>query len=49
MFNADGKPVNHPANLRSVYEFTAELLHEPVEKVATQVEQNFRRLFGHLL
>jgi len=48
MCNADGKQVNHPGNLRSVYEFAAELLQEPVEKVATQVEENFTRLFGRL-
>jgi TatD DNase family protein len=49
MCNADGKPVNHPGNLRSVYGFAAELLQEPVEKVATQVEENFTRLFGRVL
>lgn len=43
-----GKPVNHPANLREVYQFAAELLGEPFEALAVQVEQNFLRLFGKL-
>ena len=42
----DGKPINHPANLTSVYQFAAELLHEPVQGLAAQVEKNFQRLFG---
>lgn len=40
-----GKPLNHPANLRAVYEFAAELLKEELEAVVWQVEQNFHRLF----
>lgn len=43
---ASGKPVNHPANLRAVYDFAAELFGEPVEQLAVRVEQNFRQLFG---
>jgi len=43
---ATGKPLNHPAELRSVYEFAAELRGEPVEALAEQVEANFFRLFG---
>ncbi len=43
-----GKPVNHPANIRAVYDFAAEVLGEPVEGVVSQVEQNFQRLFGAL-
>jgi TatD DNase family protein len=46
---ADGKPVNHPANLKAVYQFAAELRGEPVESLAQQVETNFRRLFGRLM
>lgn len=42
---ATGKAVNHPANLRAVYDFAAELLGEPVETLASRVEQNFQRLF----
>ena len=44
--NAAGKPLNHPANLRAVYEFAAELFGEPIEALAARVEENFRRLFG---
>src|SRR5262249_33031680 len=43
-----GKPVNHPGNLGAVYQFAAELLEMPVEELATQVEQNFQRLFSYL-
>lgn len=44
--SAAGKPVNHPANLGAVYRFAAELLEVPLEKLAGQVEENFRRVFG---
>jgi TatD DNase family protein len=43
-----GKAINHPANLAAVYEFVAELLGEPVEALASRVEENFMRLFGKL-
>ena len=46
MDSATGKPLNHPANLRAVYEFGAELFDEPVEALAARVEKNFVRLFG---
>lgn len=41
-----GKPLNHPANLRVVYEFAAELIGEHVEPLASRVEKNFETLFG---
>jgi TatD DNase family protein len=41
-----GQPLNHPANVGAVYEFAAELLRIPVEKLAAQVESNFLRLFA---
>lgn len=41
-----GKILNHPANLSAVYDFAAELLGEPTEKLAAQVEENFHRVFG---
>ena len=41
-----GKPINHPANLGAVYRFLAELRGEPLETMAEQVEENFRRLFA---
>ena len=44
----DGKDLNHPANLVAVYEFAADLIGEPVEQLAVQIEQNFERLFGRL-
>jgi TatD DNase family protein len=43
---ASGKPLNHPANLRAVYQFVARLLDEPVERLAEQVEANFQALWG---
>ena len=43
---ATGKPLNHPANLRDVYEFAAALFGESIESLATRVEENFMRLFG---
>lgn len=45
---ATGKSLNHPANLRAVYEFAAELLAESLETLSARVEQNFIRLFGKL-
>lgn len=44
-----GKALNHPANLRAVYAFAAELLGEPVEELAGRVEANFLRLFGPVI
>jgi TatD DNase family protein len=44
--DANGKPVNHPANLRAVYEFASELRGIPLEELAGIVEANFRRVFG---
>lgn len=41
-----GKPVNHPANLAAVASFLAGWLNEPLEKLAFQLEKNFRALFG---
>jgi TatD DNase family protein len=45
---ADGKPLNHPANLPAVYAGLAELLGEKTESLAGRVEENFRRLFGRV-
>ncbi len=41
-----GKPLNHPANLAAVYSFATELFQEPLESLASRVEENFLRLFG---
>jgi TatD DNase family protein len=46
LLDAAGKPINHPANLRAVYEFAAELLGQPLDKLAAQVQSNFLRLFA---
>ena len=43
---ADGKPLNHPANLPAVYAGLAEFLGEKTETLAARVEANFLRLFG---
>lgn len=42
----DGKPLNHPGNIRVSYELLAKLRHMPVEALAGQIEENFTRLFG---
>jgi TatD DNase family protein len=47
LHGADGKPLNHPANLRAIYEFLAQLRGLPVEELAGHVEVNFLRLFGN--
>jgi TatD DNase family protein len=44
--DAEGKPINHPANILAVYEFAAELMGETTESLAMQIEKNFARLFG---
>ncbi|MDI1336223.1 MAG: TatD family hydrolase [Lacunisphaera sp.] len=41
----DGSPVNHPANIAVAYEQLAKLRNIPLESLAAQVEQNFKRLF----
>jgi TatD DNase family protein len=43
-----GKPLNHPANLDSVYRFACELLNQPMETLVRQVEENFKCLFGRI-
>jgi TatD DNase family protein len=43
-----GKPINHPANLRAVYLFAAELRGLSLETLAALVEQNFKAVFGAL-
>jgi TatD DNase family protein len=44
--DAGGKPLNHPANLPRIYEFMAEQREVKVEELASQIEQNFQRVFG---
>ncbi len=44
--DAGGKMLNHPANLRAIYEFVATGRGRSLEALAAQVEENFSRLFG---
>jgi TatD DNase family protein len=46
---ASGKPINHPANLGTVYRFAAELRNESLESLVRTVEENFQRLFGAVM
>ncbi len=46
MDTANGKAINHPANLRAVYEGLAQVRGMAVEDLARQVEENFKQLFG---
>ena len=43
--NADGKPINDPANIELVYSEVAKLRGISTEDLAAQIEQNFTRLF----
>ena len=43
---ADGKPLNHPANLPAVYSGLAEFLGENEASFAARVEENFLRVFS---
>lgn len=45
--DADGRALNHPANLAAVYEGLAALRGMPPVDLAGQVEENFHRLFGN--
>ena len=45
---ADGKPLNHPANLVAVYSGLAEFLGEKVESLAARVEENFLCVFDQI-
>ena len=42
----DGKPLNHPANLAVVYEELARFLGRKPREMASQVEENFLRVFA---
>jgi TatD DNase family protein len=44
--DANGEPINHPANLDVAYAGLAEVRGCEVPEVATAVEENFVRLFG---
>jgi TatD DNase family protein len=42
----EGQPIHHPANLRAVYEFAAQMLRQPVELLSHRIAANFNRLFA---
>ena len=44
--DADGSPINHPANILAAYEALAELRGVSLGNLTQIVEQNFQRLFG---
>jgi TatD DNase family protein len=44
---ADDNPINHPANLGKIYEGLAAVRHVSLVTLATEVAENFRRLFGN--
>ncbi len=39
-------PFNNPKNLTTIYSRVAEALDEPIDQLAQQLAQNFRRLFS---
>lgn len=43
---ADGSLAGHPANLAAAYAGLAEIRHVSLDRLAAQVAENFRRLFG---
>ncbi len=45
---ATGRALNHPANLKAVYQFVARMFGEEEPSFAARVESNFLRLFGGL-
>jgi TatD DNase family protein len=45
LLDDEGHSLNHPANLLKIYEKTAAFLGMPVESLAAQVDENFRRFF----
>jgi TatD DNase family protein len=44
--DAEGRIINHPANLIGVYEFAAELYGIQIKEFAERIEANFQRFFG---
>jgi len=47
LLSEDGALANHPANLATTYAALAELRGVSLEALATQVEENFLKLFGN--
>jgi len=48
LMDANGKPLNHPANLVAVYEGLAGFLGGKLVPIVKRVEENFQRVFGGL-
>lgn len=46
LYGPGGQPLNHPANLRVIYDFVAAERGLALETLTAQVEENFSRLFG---
>ena len=46
LVDPDGRPCNHPANIRAVYEFGSEMFGMSIEALADVVGRNFCELFG---
>jgi TatD DNase family protein len=46
--DVNGKPLNHPVNLLTVYSGLAEFFGERIKLLADRVEENFQRVFGGL-
>ena len=44
-----GNEINHPANLRAIYTFAAEMFAVPLDEFAHKIEANFLRLFAPVL
>jgi TatD DNase family protein len=44
--DAEGRAINHPANLSLAYRALAEIRNVPLETLVAQVRENFGRLFG---
>ena len=38
--------LNHPANIRAIYAFAADLFNQPLKELAHRIELNFQRLFA---
>jgi TatD DNase family protein len=44
--DVEGQPINHPGNIALAYQSLAEIRATPVEALASEVAENFGRLFG---
>jgi TatD DNase family protein len=44
---AEGKPINHPANLIVSYQLLAKIRDMPLQELISQIAENYVRLFGN--